>query len=130
MFGSGSDGPNTLGIAPVLDGFTRSLIVGIVLTVLTGLVTFFSSLPEGHTPLMALLIFIISIFYGAAVAAKKAGGKGLYMGLSVSVLFLVATLLFSGIFMAGSFAVAGLVKKLLLGLAAGAIGGMFGLAFS
>lgn len=118
------------GFKPVLAGYFRALIVAALLTAATGLVTSVSALSEMHNPLMSQLIFLVSIFYGAAVAAKKAGGKGLYMGLAVSLLFLLTTMLLSGILFTGTFALVGLVKKALLGLAAGIVGGMFGLAFS
>ncbi|MCL6448721.1 MAG: TIGR04086 family membrane protein [Armatimonadetes bacterium] len=91
-----------------------------------GLVFYFTSLPEETLPWLAGGLYFTSVLIGAAAAARRAGGKGLYYGLAVACLFfLVLWGLGAAVLPCSSWS-SSLGHKLLLALAAGMAGGILG----
>ena len=108
-------------------GTLTALIILLMLSALTGIIYYFSSLPESTLPWVASAILCISVFGGAVLAVNRVGTKGLYHGLGVSIICFMFVWIIAGLFLPGNIFLTGLTIKLVLTLIAGAAGGVLGI---
>ena len=115
-------------LSPILVGLLLSLALSLFLSILVGVLLHFTSLSEAALPTAGLLIMLVSVFGGGSLAARLAGSRGLVMGFNVALAYLLLALIFSLFFQAKiSFSL--LASRAVLAFLAGALGGVFGLAF-
>ncbi|MBU4532100.1 MAG: TIGR04086 family membrane protein [Eubacteriales bacterium] len=110
-------------------GLVATLVLTVGLIAVSGLIFHFSSASENLLPWVTALILFFSVLAGSGLAAMQAGTKGLVHGIGVGILFFLA-IWFLVVLLPGSFAVVGLAYKLLIAVAAGALGGVLGVALS
>jgi len=75
-----------------------------------------------------MVVILLSVFWGASNAAKSAGSSGLLHGLAVGVLFWLATSLISVLIFSTALSNTAVLKKLILSLVGGALGGVYGVS--
>lgn len=119
-----------LNFIAIFRGGLFALMLILILSVITGIIYYFSDLPENTLPWVAHLILAIIIFAGAILAVNRLGAKGLQHGLGVGVLCFGFILIISGLFLPGNIFLTGLSVKLILALIAGAAGGILGINLS
>ncbi len=112
----------------VLTGTAYGVLFYFLGNFFTGVIYYFTSLSEETLPWLTRGVYFFSALTGAAVAAGRAGGKGLYYGLAVGCLFFFLVWgLGVTIWPVASWS-GPLLSKLWLALAAGAVGGVLGVA--
>lgn len=115
--------------SPVFGGFFRGLAVLIILGLIYGLLMYFTTIPETTSPYITLAGLAVSVFYGGLGASRRAGAKGLMVGLEVALLFVILILGITLIFRPGCFDWGTALLKLGIVLLAGILGGITGVAF-
>lgn len=112
----------------------RGTLYAIVLSVLgsgvMGMVYFLTSLSESTLPWLASSILFLSVMVGGGAAARKVGSNGLYHGLGVGIMFFLLSLFLALVFLPATVLFIPMLQKLLLALAAGALGGMLGVGLA
>ncbi len=115
-----------LSFQPILRGIVYAIIAALILSGVIGILTNLTGMPESD--MINTGIFVASIFIGSVTAARLAGTKGLYYGISVAVGVILLILLISAIMLPEPFSWLGIAEKTLYALVAGAIGGVVGVA--
>jgi len=111
----------------ILIGILNSIILAIALSILLGIVFFFTSMRETMLPALAAVIIVVSVFWGGRITAKRIGSKGLILGAGVGLAFFVLTGIVT-FFDGASFIFSSIIKQFGLCLVAGALGGIFGVS--
>ncbi len=114
----------------MFNGTLITLIISILGGALLGIAFYFTNLSEETLPWLSYLLLFIGIFCGGAVAAKKAGNRGLYHGLGVGIFYFLFLLLLALFFLPSHIAFIPLILKLLTSLIGGALGGILGIGLS
>lgn len=123
--------PSTAGTQPsfnwsaILFGSILAVICTIILLAIGGTVLYYTVFNEQIVPVLGLGILSVSVFVGGLASAKKAGRLGWLHGLTVGVLFLLITILFSMAVPGGVFGFA-VFKKVVASVVAGCLGGIWG----
>lgn len=110
----------------VITGMSYGFTLYILGNVLIGLAYYFTSLPEDTLPWLAEVLYFTSVLTGAAIAARRAGGKGLYYGLAIAFLFFFLMWGLSAAVLPFEALSSPSIQKLALALAAGILGGVLG----
>ncbi len=112
-----------------LLGLVISLICAFFLSIIFGTILYFTNLSETFLPTLSLIGVTLSLFVGSATAAKISGTKGLLLGLSIGFAFILINIILSLLF--GNPLVSTIVlKKSIICLLAGGLGGVFGVTQS
>ena len=114
----------------MVKGTVYALIIASLLNLLAGTIMYYSTVSDLWLGGLATFIFGLSIFCGGIVASFKASTKGLLHGISVGVLFLVVAALISGLMDSTTIVGATLLKKTLIAIIAGGMGGILGVTLS
>ncbi|MBS3969103.1 MAG: TIGR04086 family membrane protein [Clostridia bacterium] len=120
-------GPNTFKFHPILNGLLNSIILAIALSVILGIIFFFTPMQETMLSALSAVIIVVSVFWGGRITAKSVGSKGLLLGASVGLTFFVLTGIIA-IFDGTTVTFSAIAKQLGLCLVAGALGGIFGVS--
>ncbi|WP_028307246.1 TIGR04086 family membrane protein [Desulfitibacter alkalitolerans] len=112
---------------PILNGLLNSVILAIALSVILGIIFFFTPMQETMLSALSAVIIVVSVFWGGRITAKSVGSKGLLFGASVGLTFFVLTGIIA-IFDGTTITFSAIVKQLGLCLVAGALGGIFGVS--
>lgn len=115
-----------LSFQPILRGVLYAIIAALILSGLIGVLTYLTSLPSSE--IINNGIFVVSVFFGGLSAARMAGTKGLYYGAAVGIGVIVVILVVSAIMLPSPFSWLGIALKTFYAIAAGAIGGIAGIA--
>lgn len=83
------------GIQPLIYGVAITYLLVATLSLISGLVFYFTPLSEMWMYPVGAGITTLALFFGGRTAAKKAGNKGLLNGLVIGIIFIVITVLFS-----------------------------------
>ncbi|MHB1126425.1 MAG: TIGR04086 family membrane protein [Bacillota bacterium] len=118
----------TIRVHAVVKGTIYALLVSLVFTLLTGLILYFTSLPESSIPSISMIILAVSIFAGGASAGKSAGARGLWQGGLVGLVFFILTILFAFISIPGQLGAGSLLIKGIVCLISGGLGGVLGVS--
>lgn len=113
----------------VLYGAILATISTIILLAIGGTVLYYTVYNEQIIPVLGLGILSASVFVGGLASARKAGRMGWLHGLSVGLLFLIITALFSMAVPGGVFGFA-VFKKVVASTVAGCLGGIWGVGQS
>jgi len=127
-----SKAPSSAGfqIASVATGLCWALVITILLGIAVSLLLQFTPLSETLLQNFSAFIFFISMFLGATIGARSAGGKGLLHGLCVSALYLLLVLITGLIWTPETFTLTGLLKRAGSALLAGILGGFAGVGLA
>lgn len=111
------------GIRPVVRGLVVAYLVIAVLSLISGLVFYFTSLSEMWMYPLGAAITTLALFFGGRTAGKAAGHQGLFHGLMIGICFILITMLFS---LSGDISWSALALKSAYALAAAVVGGISG----
>lgn len=128
--GGGADGAENspFRLQLVIWGILLSIILYLFGNVFLGLVYYLTTLAEETLPWLSGALYFGSIFTGAAVVTRRAGGKALFYGLAIAgIFFLLAWGLGSTVLPLASCS-SPLAPKLFLALSAGVLGSILGIA--
>lgn len=114
----------------VLRGTLVSLVASVLGAAVLGVVFYFFSLSEKLLPSVATGVLFLSVFSGGMLAAQKAGNRGIYHGLAVSVAFFILSCFLIALFFPGHTIFMNVLQKLAVIGVAGGLGGVFGVGFS
>lgn len=118
-------------ILPVeLRGLARAFTVSLILCLLSAAVVYFSGLSEALLTSLGKIILIIGVFCGSCYVTKEYGSKGLVRGLSMGIMFFILMLIATLIFNSSLISFKTFLYTLLICLASGALGGIFGIGLS
>ncbi|MBS3976577.1 MAG: TIGR04086 family membrane protein [Syntrophomonadaceae bacterium] len=117
-------------IVPIMHGITKSIILTIALSLLFGIIFYFTNLSENLSPPISSAILVLCAFLGGATAAKTKQSRGLLVGLLTSAVYFLLLTIFSLAVLKTPFYGSGLLQKGVLCLFAGGLGGIFGLTKS
>lgn len=113
----------------VIKGTLIAVATSLFLSMGAGIVYHTMSVSEQSLPWSAAVILAVSVFGGSLAAGREAGGKGLYHGLMVGLLFFLTMWLLAGLLTPGMM-ILGLLYKLLILTTAGMLGGIVGVGLS
>lgn len=83
------------GIRPVIRGLVVTYLFVAILSLIAGLVFYFTPLSEMWMHPLGAAITTLALFFGGRTAAKAAGNKGLFHGLIIGICFIIITIIFS-----------------------------------
>ena len=113
------------GAGPILRGLVVSYLLVAILSLIAGLLFYFTPLSEMWMHPIGAGITTIALFFGGRVAAKAAGNKGLIHGLTIGIIFILITIIMS-LFSSHDISLSSLALKSAYALLASAIGGISG----
>ncbi len=123
--------PSTsLQINSIFKGVVWALIITIMLGVLLSLILQYTPLSEGLLSGFSIFIFFISMLLGALIAAHSAGCKGLFHGLSTSLLYFVLMIAAGLLCVPTAISLGFALKRFSLCLVSGVVGGIIGIGLS
>jgi putative membrane protein (TIGR04086 family) len=114
-------------LAPIIRGVVHAIFLSIILSLLVGIIFYFSNLYVSYGPPISSAILVLSAFWGGMIAAKSKKSHGLLVGLAVGATYIFLLAIFSLVFFKGQFSLFGTTTKLLLCLFAGGLGGILGI---
>lgn len=117
-------------VPAVFKGTLYTLATSGLLIGLAGLTFYFTDLAETTLNWLAGAILFLSTAVGSTLAAREAGGRGLFHGLTVSVVYFLVLWACAAWFLPGPLQAAALLRKLILIVAGGAAGGIFGVGLA
>lgn len=118
---------NSLKVHPLVQGLLSTIILAMILSIILGIVFFFSPMQETLLSALSAVIIIVSVFWGGRITAKNIGSRGLIFGATVGLIFFILTGIIA-IFDGATITFASISKQLGLCLVAGALGGIFGVS--
>lgn len=126
------DAPRTpmLNFSSIFRGTFVALSFSLGLSVLSGIIYYFTNASEKSMSWVAILILFLSVLLGAGYAARRARSKGLFNGLGVGILTFIVIWLLVGLFLPGNVLFFGALGKLVLALVAGGLGGILGIGLT
>lgn len=110
----------------ILKGVLFAYFLSLLAFLLVSAMLQFTRLSEAILPYIAYSTALVTIFAGAAYAAKNLTSKGWLNGGITGLVYLAGVLLFGAILSPGTGLPAGLLTKTVLAFATGAAGGIFG----
>lgn len=123
--------PSTgLQINSVFKGVIWALIITIMLGVLLSIFLQYTPLSEVFLTGFSIFIFFISMLLGALISAHSAGCKGLFHGLSTSLVYFVLMTAAGLICVPTAISLGFAIKRFSLCLVSGVIGGIIGIGLS
>jgi putative membrane protein (TIGR04086 family) len=111
------------GIGPILRGLVVAYLLVVILSIVTGLLFYFTPLSEMWMHPISAGIITLALFFGGRTAAKAAGNKGLLRGITIGIIFIIITMLMS---LSKDISWSSLALKSAYALLASAIGGISG----
>lgn len=108
----------------VTKGILITVIISFILTLVLGLVYFFTSIQ--NSGIHSIIIVGVSVLIASIYTAFRAGSKGLIYGVLIGLGFFLLSLVVYYIFYEGSPSWRILLEKCLVSLITGAIGGTIG----
>jgi putative membrane protein (TIGR04086 family) len=111
------------GIKPIVLGLVVTYLVVAILSIITGLLFYFTPLSEMWIHPIGAGITTLALFFGGRTAAKSAGNKGLLRGLTIGILFIIITLIMS---LSPDMSWSSFAQKSAYALLASAVGGISG----
>lgn len=113
-----------------IKGILIALLIAAVLSMFLATFVYFTSLQETIFPLLSKIVLIISILGGAASVSKAYGNRGLMHGISMGIALFILMLAATLIFNSSIISIKVFLYTLVLSIAAGAVGGIFGIGLS
>jgi putative membrane protein (TIGR04086 family) len=112
----------------VIKGVLVSLVISVVLTVLLSIFSLMAEnvYVDNYLHYIMVAITIVSIFAGSAYATQKAGARGLLIGASVGIVYVLVSIGLGMEINNETISVMVLANKFVAGVAVGALGGLVG----
>lgn len=114
----------------LLKGLAWSIGLTIILTLIVSCILQFTRLSENLLPSFSSFIFFISMFLGATIGTRSAGCKGLLHGLSISIGYLILTIVLGTLANPGALTLGIFLKRSTVTLTSGVLGGIIGIGLS
>ncbi len=102
-------------------------IFGVILSVIIGLIYYFTPLKENILPIFTSVILIFSAFWGGKTASQITGSKGLVWGLIIGIILFIIILILT-LVLGYTFSFTAILKKLAFCLVGSTLGGVFGVS--
>lgn len=110
----------------VLKGVLATFVCSLALSAVLAVVVYTTSLREQDSSALLLVVGVGSLVLGAAYGAHLAHARGWAHGLATGLVYVLAALLLSPLLFPGGWSTSGAAWRLLLGMGAGALGGVLG----
>ena len=110
----------------VAMGVVVTFIISLVAAGVLALTIYATSITEQQASAVLLLLGLASLLLGAGYAAHRARTMGWAHGVVVGLAYVLLSLVLQPVLFAGSWTVGGILQRLMLGIAAGALGGVSG----
>ncbi|HHT01115.1 MAG TPA: TIGR04086 family membrane protein [Firmicutes bacterium] len=122
----------SVGFSPraLVAGVGVALLATVLTSLVVGIALFVTPLPEHAVVVSSGFLGVFCIFVGSFWAVRREGRSGLLNGFLIGSIYVLACYGLASSFEMVALPTATLPLKLLIGAAAGAIGGMVGVAFS
>lgn len=120
----------TLASHPVVQGTVIALVVSLTGILLLSLVFYATTLSETYLQPSGNILYLAGAFLGGFVSAKKAGRKGMQLGLAAGFFYFLVIVAVIPIFAPSAFSWPALIPKGIFSLIVAAVGGIFGIAFA
>ena len=114
----------------IFKGVLAALIITVLGCALLGIVYYVTSISETTLPLVASILYYISVFAGSVMAARWAGGKGLVHGIGVALLFILLGWLIGHFLLQTTMVVGVSLQKTIIAILVGAVGGVMGVGLA
>ncbi|MGC7872348.1 TIGR04086 family membrane protein [Desulfosporosinus sp. SYSU MS00001] len=111
----------------ILKGILLATVLALLLSVVSGIVLSYTSVPESD--LFLNIIFGFSVFAASFITAHQAGTKGLYYGLAIGLGFSLVVLILSAVLWSDAPSWLRMGEKAVIALVSGGIGGIIGVLF-
>lgn len=111
------------GIGPILKGLVIAYLLVAILSIITGLIFYFTPLSEMWIHPIGAGLTTLALFFGGRSAAKAAGNKGLLHGITVGIIFIIIMVILS---LSEDISWSSLALKSSYALLASAVGGISG----
>lgn len=122
-----SGGMNTLRRFPIVYGFSWSLFLAVLGTLLVSLWAHFANLSDTHVTIAAYIVHCVAVLFGAIGASRCAKERGWYYGGLTGLLYAVVMVLIGVVvYNTFTFDASGLFRVLVMALI-GAFGGIIGI---
>lgn len=112
-----------------VKGLGISTFLALLLATFSGLVLYFTQLPETLTGPLSNVILVLSIIAGSGYVSYKRGNKGLMRGISFGMAFFVI-MLFLSLVMTEPVNTMGCLRDLAIAVSTGLLGGILGVSLS
>ena len=112
----------------IAKGVLASILVSIGCLLLISIITLFTdnNYIENHIQYMMIAVTLISIFVGSVCATCRTQSRGLIVGMTVGLLYVLLSITISFTLHQDNMIILILITKCLAGLGAGAMGGLVG----
>lgn len=114
----------------MIKGLIWALVITIFLGIVVSLLLQHTALSESLLNNFSTFIFFISMFLGATIGARIAGSKGLFHGLSVSMVYLILIVVTGLLWSPDTFTAGLVLKRTAYALVSGLLGGIVGIGLS
>lgn len=114
----------------VTKGLIYAFLLTIILCIFVSVLLQYTPLSEGLMPNFASFIFFISMLTGAVIGARSAGCKGLFHGLSVTLIYLAIIFVIGLISNPDTFTFLHIIKRVGYALVSGVLGGFIGIGLA
>jgi len=113
-----------------VNALGRAILLSLVLSLISGIVVYYSSLQETLLTSLGKIIIIITVFYAGCYVSKSYGTKGLVRGSTMGLVFFILILMATFIFNPAQISFAAFFSALGICLVAGGLGGILGIGLS
>lgn len=117
-------------IGSIIKGSIWALVATLILSLIFSLLLQYTSLSEGMLDSYGTFIFFISMLIGSVIGARSAGCKGIWHGLSITLLFFVLSLIIGLIISSASLTIGFVLKRFIAAVVAGILGGIIGIGLA
>lgn len=113
-----------------LNGLARTILISLLLAVVSAVVVYYTNISEQIFGLLAQLILAGGVFAGAVYVARVRASRGLVRGLNFGVMVFIIMLIATVAINPSLLSLKSSLYNLMLCLASGALGGIFGIGLS
>lgn len=114
----------------VTKGLIFAFLLTIILCIVISMLLQYTPLSEGLMPNFASFVFFISMLAGAIIGARSAGCKGLFHGLSVTLIYLAIIFVIGLISNPDTFTFLHIIKRIGYSVLSGVLGGFIGIGLA
>lgn len=108
----------------------RTLLLSALLALISGVIVYYTPLPESLLSPLGKIILIFTIFIAGCLVSKAYGSKGLVRGMSMGIIYFILVLAFTFIFDPSIVSFKIFLAALLTALTAGGLGGILGIGLT
>lgn len=113
-----------------LKGLGVAVGLGIILSILSAALVYFTGLAETILNPLSKLVLVISVLTGGCVVSKAHGNRGLVRGVSLGIMFFILMLIITLIASSGHIYLKGFLYTLTACIVSGGLGGILGIGLT